>query len=498
MSRSRRNYPLKLARLALELLALAIGWVILNEDSQAAELKRHPNIVLMMADDQGWGETRYHGHPHLKTPTLDEMAAKGLRLDRFYAAAPVCSPTRTAVLTGRNPVRSGSFGPNYSTRPEEITIAQILKSAGYRTGHFGKWHVGPVKAASPLNPARLGFDEYLSHDNFFDIDPLLSHNGAPPEIIKGESSEVVVDAATKFIKQVQGEGKPFFVIVWFGSPHGPYHGLTNDVALYDTVAGEETKNRFAEITAMDRAVGKFRSSLKELGVAQNTLLWFTSDNGIPADSVPVPQHALLYNGGWRGGKWSLYEGGLRVPALIEWPAVIQKPRTSIVPCVSSDIFPTLLDLLGLPPSESNRPMDGLSLRKLIVGEEMTMRPQPIGFWNYDGKPEKKNARWIDEELSRGTTHLKRDGPVMFSNFHHPNARTNNFTGETAWTDNRYKLLVTHRPKSANKRLYDLLEDPKEQEDVANQHPEVVKTMTAQLEDWQRSVERSLSGADYSK
>jgi len=483
---------------AVAIFALAAALTLPVNRTIASETKLRPNIVLMMTDDQGWGETGYHGHPHLKTPTLDEMAAKGLRLDRFYAAAPVCSPTRTAVLTGRNPIRSGSFGPNYSTRPEEITIAQLLKAAGYRTGHFGKWHVGPVKAASPLNPARMGFDEYLSHDNFFDIDPLLSHNGAPPEIIKGESSEVVVDAATKFIKQVQGEGKPFFVIMWFGSPHGPYRGLTNDVALYDKVTGEETKNRFAEITAMDRAVGKFRNSLKELDVANNTLLWFTSDNGIPIASVPVPQRAALFNGGLRDGKWSLYEGGLRVPGIIEWPAVITKARISKIPCVSSDIFPTLLDLLELKSSDSKRPLDGVSLRKLIVGEEMTTRPQPIGFWNYEGRPEKKNARWIDEELSRGTTHLKRDGPVQFSNYHHPVARTNNFNGEVTWTDNRFKLFVSHRPKSTTRRLFDLLEDPRETKNVADQYPDVVKTMTAQLEEWQRSVERSLTGADYSK
>jgi hypothetical protein len=129
---------------------------------------------------------------------------------------------------------------------------------------------------------------------------------------------------------------------------------------------------------------------------------------------------------------------------------------------------------------------------------MTTRPQPIGFWNYEGRPEKKNARWIDEELSRGTTHLKRDGPVQFSNYHHPVARTNNFNGEVTWTDNRFKLFVSHRPKSTTRRLFDLLEDPRETKNVADQYPDVVKTMTAQLEEWQRSVERSLTGADYSK
>ena len=118
-----------------------------------------PNIVLVMADDQGWGETGYNGHPYLKTPVLDEMAAAGLRFDRFYSAAPNCSPTRASILTGRHPNRSGVFALNHSTRPEEISIARILRSAGYRTGHFGKWHVGAVKAASPTNPARMGFEE---------------------------------------------------------------------------------------------------------------------------------------------------------------------------------------------------------------------------------------------------------------------------------------------------------------------------------------------------
>ena len=130
-----------------------------------------PNVVLVMADDQGWGETGYNGHPHLETPVLDEMAAGGLRFDRFYAAAPNCSPTRASILTGRHPNRSGVFAPNHSTRPEEITIAQILRDAGYRTGHFGKWHVGAVKAASPTNPARMGYEEYLAHDNFFELNP---------------------------------------------------------------------------------------------------------------------------------------------------------------------------------------------------------------------------------------------------------------------------------------------------------------------------------------
>src|SRR5690606_24237075 len=133
--------------------------------------ENRPNLILMMGDDHGWEETGYNGHPHLRTPVLDEMAATGLRLDRFYSAHPSCSPTRGSFLTGRHPNRYGTFAPNWSLRPEEISIARVLGEAGYRCGHFGKWHVGPVKADSPTSPGAMGFHEWLSHDNFFELDP---------------------------------------------------------------------------------------------------------------------------------------------------------------------------------------------------------------------------------------------------------------------------------------------------------------------------------------
>lgn len=458
--------------------------------SHAASAPSRPNIVLMMADDQGWGETGYNGHPQLKTPVLDELAATGLRFDRFYAAHMNCSPTRTSVLTGRHPNRSGAFAPNWSTRPEEITIAQILKQAGYRTGHFGKWHVGAVKAASPVNPARLGFEEYLSHDNFFELDPPLSHNGAPPIIHKGESSQIIVDAAARFVRQSVSEGKPFFAVVWFGSPHAPYRGLTDDVALYEKVENESTRHRLAEITAMDRAVGSFRTTLREVGAAEDTLLWYCSDNGIGHD----PKQS--FNGGWREKKGSIYEGGLRVPAVLEWPRTIRRPRTTSVACVTSDIFPTLLDILGLKSPDPQRPLDGLSLRSLIMDDAMPQRPQPIGFWKYPAGPEHKNVRWMNPELTRGTTPTVRNPAIDFVNFRHPTARTEDFGGEAAWIDHRYKLVVLERKARTPIELYDLLEDPGEGNNIAPRHPETAHRMTAELRAWQRSVERSLTGADY--
>ena len=271
-----------------------------------------PNIVLLMGDDHGWHETGYSGHPHVLTPVLDEMAGSGLRLDRFYSAAPLCSPTRASVMTGRHPNRCGTFAPNWSIRPEEVTLAQILRRAGYACGHFGKWHLGPVKAGSPTNPGAMGFDEWLSHDNFFELDPPLSHNGGPPLIHQGESSEVVVDAANRFISGARALGRPFFVVIWFGSPHEPYSGLDSDLALYNDlpeslqgqsaqITSPETgrpedirldrvlRARFAEITAMDRAIGKLRQFLANEGFARSDpALVLRGQRGTRGEPVGLP------------------------------------------------------------------------------------------------------------------------------------------------------------------------------------------------------------------
>jgi arylsulfatase A-like enzyme len=220
-----------------------------------------PNIVLLMGDDHAWDEVAYNGHPHLKTPVLDEMATQGLRLDRFYSAHPSCSPTRGSVITGRHPNRYGTFAPNWSIRPEEISIAQVLKKAGYACGHFGKWHLGPVKAESPTNPGAMGFDQWLSHDNFFEINPTLSRNGGPPEKFHGESSQIIVDETIRFINKAKEKKQPFFAVVWFGSPHEPYSGLADDLSLYDnmtflctTTYPSNTKNVWSHSPRMKRGV----------------------------------------------------------------------------------------------------------------------------------------------------------------------------------------------------------------------------------------------------
>lgn len=479
---------------------LLAGFSLSYAVSAASEM---PNIVLIMSDDQGWGETGYNGHPHVKTPVLDKMAATGLRLDRFYAASPVCTPTRASVMTGRHANRSGAFSWNWSIRPREVTIAQILQDAGYRTAHFGKWHIGAVKKESPLSPAKMGFDEYLSHDNFYEMNPVLSRNGHPPERLEGEGSAVVVNEALKFARKAHGEDKPFFIVIWFGSPHDPYSGLKKDTDLYEYL-GAPLGHRFAEITAMDRAVGTFRSGLDELMVRDNTLLWFNSDNGITHEGIPEEQMKDLVNGGLRGKKGQLFEGGLMVPCIIEWPDVIKSHRSSSVATVTSDILPTILDLLGLKHPFPDRPLDGLSLKKLIVDDSMTERPTPIGSWKYDNKPERSGEPWIaDQSVNRMITMTSRQqarrdkgdysNPDYFLNFKHPKIRKN-ITDPAVWIDNRFKLVV--EKKERKPKLYDLIEDRAESNDISSVHPEVVRRMKKELEAWQQSVEKSLTGADY--
>ncbi|MFH1923294.1 MAG: sulfatase-like hydrolase/transferase, partial [Planctomycetota bacterium] len=291
--------PSMLARLTI------VGFCLLGATSLPAAEK--PNIILAMADDQGWGDMAYNGHPVLKTPNFDAMAAAALRFDRFYAAAPVCSPTRGSVMTGRHPNRFGCFKWGNTLRPQEVTVAEALKQAGYTTGHFGKWHLGSVRSGSPVSPGASGFDEWLSSPNFFDNDPVLSDQGKAVQT-EGESSMVTVDAALGFIRRSVVEKKPFFAVVWFGSPHGPHQAVEEDRLLYADQP-KPLQHFYGEVTGMDRAFGKLRDEVGSLGIRENTVLWYCSDNGA------LPR--VGSTGGHRGNKGQVYEGGLLVPAILE-------------------------------------------------------------------------------------------------------------------------------------------------------------------------------------
>lgn len=442
-----------------------------------------------MADDQGWGDVAYNGHPVLKTPVLDEMAATALRLDRSYAAHPVCSPTRGSVMTGRNPNRFACFSWGHTLRPQEVTIAEVLTEAGYATGHFGKWHLGSVRADDVVSPGQSGFDEWLSSPNFYENSPLLSRRGAVVET-HGESSEVTVQAAVEFIRKSAAAKQPFLAVIWFGNPHSPHIATEELRALYPAATKAE-QNYYGEITGIDRAMGLLRRELREIGVADNTLLWYTSDNGQQGNSPGS-------SGGLRGAKASLWEGGIRVPAIIEWPARIKTPRTSDVPCFTSDIFPTLVELAGAHVAHQP-PLDGVSLVSLIDGT-MTERPRPMGFWVYQaGGIRTPSAEWMEQmqQEQAGTVPATAPPPLTAAARMEQKFSADDRPGHAAWIDGDWKLhRMPARNGNVRYELYNLRDERAEATDVADANGERVERMKHELEAWQRSVVGSLNGEDF--
>ncbi len=299
----------------------------------------------------------------------------------------------------------------------------------------------PLLVEDEYNPSAFGFQEWCSVSNFFDRNPLMGRSGEKTrfEAFEGDSSEITVAEALKFIEHQAKAKQPFFAVVWFGSPHSPFAASEEDMAGFGPGVSRE---HHGEIVAMDRAVGTLRAGLRAAGVAENTLLWYSSDNGglpgIKPDTV----------GGLRGNKNTLYEGGLRVPGILEWPAQV-KPRVTEHPACTMDIFPTIVDLLGLPEDSLLTPRDGGSLAPLLA-EEIGPRAKPIPFRH---------------------------------------------TGRGALVDNAYKLVV---PKVGGDKyeLYNLEKDAAETNDLFAAQPEIGQKMREAFEAWNETVEASVAGKDY--
>ncbi len=413
--------------------------------------ERRLNVVLVMADDQGWGEVGYRGHPRLKTPNLDAMARSGIRFDRFYAGGPVCSPTRASVLTGRSHCRCGVPSHGHALRRQEPTIAQAMQAAGYATGHFGKWHLNgmrgpgvPILANDTHNPGVFGFTTWLSVTNFFDRNPLLSRNGAIEEY-QGDSSEVVMDQALEFIQFASRRDQPSFTVVWFGTPHSPFFASEKDAAAFEDLP-KESKNHYGELVAMDRSIGHLRSGLRELGIEKDTLVWFCSDNG----GLPKIEPETV--GGLRGFKGSMYEGGLRVPGIIEWPGGELPEQVSELPACVMDIFPTIAELTGLEGPDTTFPQDGISL----VG------------------PLKSYAKL-------------RSKPIPF-----------HYQNHTAIIDNNMKLIRFAGKGKAPQRyeLYDLAKDAQESRNLYTDSGLSTLSAAQALEAFEASLAKSIAGEDY--
>ncbi len=445
-----------------------------------------PNVILCMADDQGWGDTGYNGHPLVHTPHLDAMSRAGLRFDRFYSGAPVCSPTRGSALTGRHPFRYGIPTANAGhLRDQEVTVAELLRQQGYVTGHFGKWHLGTLtkdredgrrggrRPEHYAPPWEHGFDVSFSAEVQMPTWNPMVNQAFPSrywigpgefatENLEGDDSRVIMDRAVPFIRKAAQSHTPFLAVVWFHTPHKPVVAGPGYRALYaDLGPGEQ--HYFGSITALDEQVGRLRAELRDLGIAGDTMFWYCSDNG-PEGRAPGSSTEYGSAGGLRGRKRSLFEGGLRVPGILEWPSRVKGDRSTSVPCSTSDYLPTVASALGLSASADSRPIDGVDLIPLIDGR-MQRRGKPIAFQTPDSG-------------DRG-----REGRLG--------------SPDHALIGDRYKFLsYLDERRMAEDMLFDLAVDPGERHDLGDSLPRMAASMRRELSAWDESCRRSEEGLDY--
>ncbi|HEX72667.1 MAG TPA: arylsulfatase, partial [Candidatus Hydrogenedentes bacterium] len=339
--------------------------------------RRRPNVVLIITDDQGYGDLGCHGNPVLKTPHLDRLHRESVRFTQFNVS-PVCSPTRACLMTGRYNYRTGvvdTYAGRSMMDPRERTLAEMLRAAGYRTGIFGKWHLGDNY---PLRPMDRGFEEALVHygggiaqpsdPEFYErentyFDPVIQHNG---KALKGSGycTDVFTDAALRFIAE-EG-GAPFFAYVSYNAPHTPLQ-VPDDAAAPYRAAGldEKTAQVYGMIANMDHNVGRILNALDEMDIARDTVVIFMTDNG--AQNLGGGGR---FNAGLRGWKTTVYEGGIRVPFFVRWPERFAGGRDVDRIAAHIDIAPTLLELCGAMPDDPPA-FDGISLMPLLRDGDTT-------------------------------------------------------------------------------------------------------------------------------
>jgi arylsulfatase A-like enzyme len=409
-----------------------------------------PNIIFVVADDMGFKDTGSSGNPIVKTPHLDRLAAEGLRFDNFYSAAGTCSPGRMAILTGRTPMRARMVHTVGPMQEGEVTVAAALKTAGYETGHFGKWGLG----REGTHPLKVGFDEAIWSKNYFDLGAAFfvgdsDKRDEAPAKTTGDTSVAIMEIALDFIEKRAKRNQPFFVQVCFGSPHAPHQAAEEFKRLYPDLP-ESERNLWGEISGLDAAVGKLRNELRRLNIADNTLLWFVSDNGGISPTSGTER---------KGGI------GTRTIGLLEWPRTIPRPMQTDVPVCHVDMYPTVLDIVGV--TMQHQPViDGISLVPLFEGR-MESRPKPLGFIS---------GRYADE------------GDPTVCEFQN-----------AAWIDGRHMLrlgMPTKRRKTDSVTLYDILTDPDQEKNLAEEHPQEVQRMLEDLAEWRESVRSSFAGKDY--
>lgn len=435
-----------------------------------------PNVIIILADDLGYGDLSCYGHKVFQTPRLDRMAAEGARLTQFNTPAPFCAPTRAALLTGRYPFRCGmTQNPTPDSGPEadalalpakEVTLAQVLKSAGYRTNMIGKWHLGHHAGALPTD---RGFDDYFGIPYSNDMRPVRLLQGsriAEDPAIQATLTKRYTQRAVDFIRE--GHQSPFFLYLAHAMPHKP-------LAVSPEFEGKTGKGLYADVMAeLDAGIGAVLDALKEKGIDKNTLVLFTSDNG------------AWYGGscgGLRGMKGSSWEGGYRVPCIAWWPGTIAPGVVSDALGVTMDLFATVLAATGTKMPD-DRILDGQNLLPLLNGEA---RPAHSHVFGHQGSrlATIRDARWKLHVLAPKGIGLKPGPDGKWLDPRAPDGTT------ILAPDNQYNLDahpgVSTGAAPASMQLFDLLNDPSEQTDVASQHPDVVSQLKTVFDQMNKDV-----------
>lgn len=345
----------------------------------------HPNFLIVLADDLGYGDLGCYGNTVVQTPHLDRFAAEGLKFTDYYAPAANCSPSRAGLMTGRTPWRMGihHWIPMMSPmhlKASEITIASLLRKQGYTTCHAGKWHLnGMFNLPGQPQPNDHGFDHWFSVQN----NALPNHhnpynfvrNGIPAGPLQGYSAELVTDEAVQWLRQGRDPRKPFFLFVCYHEPHEPIATAEKYTRLYANLKDPAERALLGNITQMDAGFGRLMSELDSLALRENTVVFFTSDNG-PAQTGIHPYGSA---GNLRAKKGYLYEGGIRVPGILRWPGKTKPGAVSDQPVCGVDVFPTFCEIAGAV-TPTDRPMDGASWLPLLEGRQVA-RQTPL-YWHF--------------------------------------------------------------------------------------------------------------------
>lgn len=428
-----------------------------------------PNIVVALCDDLGAGDLGCAGHPVIRTPHIDRFAGQGSRFTSFYAAAPVCSPSRAGLLTGRTPTRCGIYdwinpGSPVHLKRDETTIATLLRASGYATCLSGKWHLsGAANLDSQTTPSDHGFDHWFATQN----NAAPSHenpanfvrNGKPVGPLQGYSSDLIVEEAAGWLGRRRGR-QPFFLLLTYHSPHEPVATAPEFAGLYPGLDKRGQDLYYGNVTQLDRSFGRLLQTIDALPDRDNTIVLFTSDNG--------PEWLNRYAGSWRSHgsagllrsqKLSLYEGGIRVPGLLRWPSRIRPGRVEQTPAGFVDLLPTFCEAARVTPPSRKR-LDGTSLLPVIGGQPLS-RKLPL-HWHYSNTIDPPRAALRD-----GDWKLLGFAPVD--------------EGRRAGGGFRPEDLPRVKQTAlARYELYNLRDDPREQRDLSASEPLRVKQLAAVL------------------